>query len=153
MLLMLPDNTSHLNWYPTKSGAMRPKCRHHTWCQFASERGRVGEAREDPHFVQMIILCREVQAPAAAPARVASAARGGGAPGFRHSGAKDQGPPTSSSLPSSRRQISQTGFQDFCLLSRPSASKLCWGSTTCRSCNCQTYKPAGKPLMSKVLKY
>ena len=62
MLLMLPDNTSHLNWYPTKSGAMRPKCRHHTWCQFASERGRVGEAREDPHFVQMIILCREVQA-------------------------------------------------------------------------------------------
>ena len=27
----------------------------------ASERGRVG-AREDPHFVQMIIVCREVQA-------------------------------------------------------------------------------------------
>ena len=31
MLLMLPDNTSHLNWYPTKSGAMRPKCHYHTY--------------------------------------------------------------------------------------------------------------------------
>ena len=60
----------------------------------------------------------------AAPARVAAAVAGGGGPGFRHSGGKDQGPPTSSSLPSSRRQISQTGFHEFCLLSRPSASKL-----------------------------